>query len=262
MEENQTSRRTSGWRYVAIGVLTFIFTASLFMAGLVLGGGASLVDRILSGLGVVPAPAPAATLVSGDAIVQQIRQISRLETTTYAIERVIEVRQSDTNWPDWLRGDRLLLIANGTVIAGIDMEQLQSSDVIVSADGKTVTITLPPAQIFNLGSILNNAKTRVYDRQQGLLAPPNENLETEARPGRGGSASRGRLRRGRTRARHRRRPRCCGSDAGALRNGSSGPVSPGAVLPDPIRPPGGSSLCVFSAFGAAAGNARNSLLTR
>jgi hypothetical protein len=53
--------------------------------------------------------------------------------------------------------------------------------VIVSADGKTVTVTLPAAQIFNLGSILNNAKTRVYDRQQGLLAPPNENLETEAR---------------------------------------------------------------------------------
>jgi hypothetical protein len=181
MEENQTTRRTSGWRYVAIGVLTFMFTASLFMAGLVLGGGASLVDRILSGLGVVSAPAPAATLVSGDAIVQQIRQISRLETTTYSIERVIEARQSDEDWPDWLRGDRLLLIANGTVIAGIDMEQLQSSDVIVSADGQMVTVTLPAAQIFNLGSILNNAKTRVYDRQQGLLAPPNENLETEAR---------------------------------------------------------------------------------
>lgn len=181
MQESQAPRRTSGWRYVVIGVLTFIFTASLFMAGLVLGGGASLVDRALSGLGILPAPSPTPAVISGDAIVQQIRQISRLETTTYSIERVIEVRQSDANWPDWLRGDRLLLIAHGTVIAGIDLEQLQPSDVIVAADGRTVTVTLPPAQIFNRGSILDNTKTRVYDRQQGLLAPPNENLETEAR---------------------------------------------------------------------------------
>lgn len=181
MQENQASRRPSGWRYVAIGVLAFIFTASLFMAGLVLGGGASLVDRALSGLGLLPAPSPAPTIISGDAIVQQIRQISRLETTTYSIERVIEVRQSDASWPDWLRGDRLLLIAHGRVIAGIDLEQLQPSDVIVAADGGTVTVTLPAAQIFNRDSILDNARTRVYDRQQGLLAPPNENLETEAR---------------------------------------------------------------------------------
>ncbi len=181
MQETNPTRRASGWRYVAIGVLTFIFTASLFMAGLILGGGASLVDRMLSGLGILPAPTPTATVVSGDAIVQQIRQISRLETTTYSIERVIEVRQSDAYWPDWLRGDRLLLIAHGTVVAGIDLEQLQPSDVIVSADGKTASVTLPAARIFNLGSILDNAKTRVYDRQQGLLAPPNENLETQAR---------------------------------------------------------------------------------
>jgi len=181
MQENQTPRRPSGWRYVAIGVLTFIFTASLFMAGLILGGGASLVDRTLSGLGIVSAPTPTPAVISGDAIVQQIRQISRLETTTYSIERVIEVRQSDATWPDWLRGDRLLLIAHGTVIAGIDLEQLQSSDVVVAPDGKAFTVTLPAARIFNPDSILDNARTRVYDRQQGLLAPPNDNLETEAR---------------------------------------------------------------------------------
>ena len=70
----------------------------------------ALVDRTLSGLGIVSAPTPTPAVISGDAIVQQIRQISRLETTTYSIERVIEVRQSDATWPDWLRGDRLLLI--------------------------------------------------------------------------------------------------------------------------------------------------------
>ncbi len=65
----------------------------------------------------------------------EIRKISRLETTTYTIERVIEARQSDPVWPDWLSGDRLLLIANGTIVAGIDLEQLQPSDLVVSPDG-------------------------------------------------------------------------------------------------------------------------------
>ena len=179
--EPRVERRPSGWRYVIIGVLTFLFAASLLMAGIVLGGGASIVDRMLTGLGLIPSPAATPTFISGEAIVQQIRQISRLETTTYTIERVIEARQSDPQWPDWLRGDKLLLIANGTVVAGVDMEQIQPADVVVAPDGKSVTVTLPPAEIFNRDAILNNAKTRVYDRQQGLLAPPNENLETDAR---------------------------------------------------------------------------------
>jgi hypothetical protein len=176
-----SERRPSGWRYVIIGILTFVFAASLLLAGIVLGGGASILDRMLTGFGLLPAPESPAEIISGDTIVQQIRQISRLETTTYTIERVIEARQSDPNWPDWLRGDKLLLIANGTVVAGVDLEKLEASDVVVSPDGQAVTVTLPPAEIFNLDAILNNSRTRVYDRQQGLLAPPNEGLETDAR---------------------------------------------------------------------------------
>lgn len=174
-------RQPSGWRYVLIGALTFIFAASLLTAGLVLGGGASLVDRILTGVGLLGRPPATPTFVSGDAIIQEIRKINRLETTHYTIERVIEARQSDPNWPDWLSGDRLLLIANGTITAGVDMDKLQPSDVVVAPDGKSVTVTLPPVEIFNRNNILNNAKTRVYDRQQGLLAPPNTDLETNAR---------------------------------------------------------------------------------
>jgi hypothetical protein len=183
MQERRTVRQPSGWRYVLIGALTFIFAASLLTAGLVLGGGASLIDRVLTGVGLIPGPAATPQIISGDAVVQEIREISRLETTTYTIERVIEAKQSDPTWPDWLRGDRLLLIANGTVIAGVDLGQLQQSDVVVAPDGQSVRVTLPPVQIFNRNSILNNEKTRVYDRQTGILAAPNQNLETQARQG-------------------------------------------------------------------------------
>lgn len=181
MQERRTVGQPSGWRYVLIGALTFIFAASLLAAGLVLGGGAALVDRVLTGVGLIPAAQATPQIISSDAVVQEIRSVNRLETTTYTIERVIEAKQSDPVWPDWLRGDRLLLIANGTIIAGVDLGQLQQSDVVVSPDGSAITVTLPPVQIFNRDSILNNEKTRVYDRQTGILAAPNQNLETQAR---------------------------------------------------------------------------------
>jgi hypothetical protein len=181
MQEQRTARQPSSWLYVLIGILTFVFAASLLMAGVVLGGGVSLVDRVLTGVGLIPSAPATPTIVSGDAIVQQIQKISRLETTTYTIERVIEAKQSDPAWPDWLRGDRLLLIADGTIVAGVDMGKVKPQDVVVAPDGNSVKITLPPVEIFNRNSILNNAKTRVYNRETGLLASPSQNLETQAR---------------------------------------------------------------------------------
>lgn len=171
----------SGCRYVLVGLLTVFFAALIFLLGLLTGGGVSIVDRVMTLLGRTPAVAPAPEIISGDAIIEQIRQVSRLETTIYTVERVIEVKQSDEFWPDWLRGDRLLLIASGTVVAGVDLERLDASSVTVSEDGASVTVDLPPVEIFNRNSILDNARTRVYDRQQGLFAQPNADLETQAR---------------------------------------------------------------------------------
>jgi hypothetical protein len=128
---------------------------------------------------LTPLATPVPEIISGPAIVQQIQQVSRLETTIYTVERVIEASQSDPVWPDWLRGDRLLLIAYGQVIAGVDLGKMTEDDVVVAEDGRTVTITLPPAEIFTVD--LDNSKTQVYDRQRGVFAPPNKDLESEAR---------------------------------------------------------------------------------
>ena len=40
-----------------------------------------------------------------------------------------------------LLSDRLLLIASGDVIAGVDLAKLKDSDVTISPDGKTMTLT-------------------------------------------------------------------------------------------------------------------------
>ncbi|MCG8348474.1 MAG: DUF4230 domain-containing protein, partial [Chloroflexales bacterium] len=104
------------------------------------------------------------------------------ETTRYTVERVIEAEQTDGQIPvigDFLRGDRLLLVAHGEVVAGIDLSKLDANNVTLSADGATATIQLPSAEIFDAG--LDSEKTRVYDRQRGWFAPENKDLESVAR---------------------------------------------------------------------------------
>jgi hypothetical protein len=118
---------------------------------------------------------------SGAAVVRRIQDLSKLETAQYTIEQVIDVRQ-DSNIPligNFVAGDALLLIAHGTVVAGVDLSELDADAVTISPDGRTITLRLPPVQIFDWH--LDSSKTRVYSRDRGLLAPDNKDLETQAR---------------------------------------------------------------------------------
>lgn len=122
---------------------------------------------------------PTTTLRDRGGTILQIRNLNCLETQSFSVERVIEAKVERGNPLDLVLGDRLLLIASGDVVAGVDLSKLRDSDVVVSADGKSIQLKLPPSEIFSKS--LNNDRTRVYDRQQGLLAPDNKDLETQAR---------------------------------------------------------------------------------
>jgi hypothetical protein len=122
---------------------------------------------------------PTTTLRDRGGTITQIRNLNRLETQSFSVERVVEAKVERGNPLDLLLGDRLLLIASGDVIAGVDLSKLKDSDVTFSPDGNSVTLRLPPSEIFSKS--LNNDRTRVYDRQAGPLAPENKDLETQAR---------------------------------------------------------------------------------
>ncbi|HUG14958.1 MAG TPA: DUF4230 domain-containing protein [Thermomicrobiales bacterium] len=112
------------------------------------------------------------------AVVLQMQSLARLETMNYTIEKVIEAEKSGNVFQDLLFGDRILLIAHGNVIAGVDLSALDDEDVEVN-DDDALTVTLPPSEIFV--ATLNNEETRVYDRDQGLLSRGDAQLETRAR---------------------------------------------------------------------------------
>jgi hypothetical protein len=110
-------------------------------------------------------------------VIRQIRELQRLETVSYTVDKIASGERENPVLPSFLAGDRLLLVVHGEAIAGVDLSKLQPSDVVV--DRQSVSIHLPQAEIFTVR--LDNAKTRVYSRDTGLFSTPDPNLEGEVR---------------------------------------------------------------------------------
>jgi len=115
--------------------------------------------------------------VSQPTVVNRIQQLQRLETVVYTMDKIVSGAKENPIFPDFLAGDRLLLLVHGEVVAGIDFSSLKPGDVRV--EGKQVHLHVPAAQVFS--SRLDSAKTRVYSRQTGLLVPTDPNLESLVR---------------------------------------------------------------------------------
>lgn len=114
---------------------------------------------------------------SSPSVVDKIRQLSRLETVAYSIDKIVEGDKENPYLPSFLTGDKLMLVAHGEVIAGVDLSKLQPRDVKV--DGDQVQVTLPAAEV--LETRLDNGRTRVYSRTTGLLVTADPNLESQVR---------------------------------------------------------------------------------
>jgi len=99
-----------------------------------------------------------------------------LETASYTVEKVITAESGQGAF-SFLFGDRLILVAHGQVIAGVDLAKIGEDDIVVAEDG-SVTVTMPPAEI--LVVTLNNQKSYIFDRDTGLVGM-NPALETSAR---------------------------------------------------------------------------------
>lgn len=115
--------------------------------------------------------------VSQPTVVDRIQRLQRLETVVYTMDKVVSGAKENPIFPDFLAGDRLLMLVHGEVVAGIDFSSLKPGDVQV--EGKQVHIHLPAAQLFS--TRLDSARTRVYSRQTGLLVPTDPDLETQVR---------------------------------------------------------------------------------
>jgi hypothetical protein len=108
--------------------------------------------------------------------INEVRALARLETIQYSIEKVVTGETGQGTF-GFIMGDKLLFVAHGTVIAGIDMSKLNPEDM--RFENGVLTVRLPPAEVFI--AALDNEKSYVYDRDTGVLAKPDVNLETLVR---------------------------------------------------------------------------------
>lgn len=110
-------------------------------------------------------------------VVRQVRQLARLETVVFGMDKIVAGGDENKYLPQFLVGDRLLLMAYGEAIAGVDLRKLDEGAVAV--EGQTVRLTLPEPEVFVVR--VDNERTRVYSLQTGLFTAVDPHLETEAR---------------------------------------------------------------------------------
>jgi len=109
-------------------------------------------------------------------IIHEVRSLARLETIQYNVEKVITA-ETGQGALGFLLGDRLLFVAHGMVIAGVDLEKIQPEDLTLQSGA--LKVRLPAPEIFV--ATLDNEKSYVYDRDTGILTRGDPNLEKTAR---------------------------------------------------------------------------------
>ncbi|MGD2176353.1 MAG: DUF4230 domain-containing protein [Anaerolineae bacterium] len=109
-------------------------------------------------------------------IIREVRSLSRLETAAYTVEKIITAESRQGPFA-FLFGDRLILVAHGQVIAGVDLAKLEESDVTVNEEGR-VDVILPKAEVFV--TALDSEQSYVFHRDTGVIGM-RVDLETEAR---------------------------------------------------------------------------------
>jgi hypothetical protein len=123
---------------------------------------------------------PVSVLRPTPTVITSMRQLALLQTVSFHLERVIDLRDRQNHLFGMVQAeDALLLVAAGDVTAGVDLSSMRDSDVVVDPQRKSVKVLLPPARV--LSSRLDNDATYVHTRRTDALAKRQETLETRAR---------------------------------------------------------------------------------
>lgn len=112
-------------------------------------------------------------------IVQQVNKLARLETVSVDLNHVVTAsRNQEFLWGAF--GESLIFIAHGKAVAGVDLAKMTPADMQV-VDPRTVMIHLPPAELFNQGSMLNTQQSYIAHRDEGVFTDADPQLETAVR---------------------------------------------------------------------------------
>jgi len=147
LADSSAARRALLWAVVAIVLAIFA------VAGISAVRGAGSIAGRLTG-------PPAPPRITQQLVVDRLQTVAKLVASEMTLRDVVTYEQTR-----WGSTKRALLVVTGRVSAGIDLAQ--GSDVSIDSTTRTITVTLPPAQV--LGVDVIDVKT--YDERAGLLNP-------------------------------------------------------------------------------------------
>ncbi len=123
---------------------------------------------------------PGVELRSTPGVVIAIRDMAKLEATSFHVEKVVEASDEQSHlWGMVQAKDAVLLVAVGDVVAGVDLSKVRDEDVRVDPETHTLHVRLPAPEVTS--STLDEHATHVYARSTDIFAKRNEQLEGEAR---------------------------------------------------------------------------------
>jgi hypothetical protein len=101
-------------------------------------------------------------------LVKSLESLSRYQAATANMQEIVDIEQDVGLLPDFIAGEQALLVAAGSVEAGVDFGQLQErGSVKVSDDRRGVEIVLPPATLSEARVDLE--RSRVVDTDRGII---------------------------------------------------------------------------------------------
>jgi hypothetical protein len=103
---------------------------------------------------------------TGPAVLKALDDLHEYRAATGTYQVMVDIEKDAQHLPSFLKGERTLFLAQGSVDAGVDFSGLGPDAVAVNPD-HSVTITLPHATLSK--PVLDTAASHVVDRDRGLL---------------------------------------------------------------------------------------------
>ncbi|HKL43705.1 MAG TPA: DUF4230 domain-containing protein [Candidatus Absconditabacterales bacterium] len=120
-------------------------------------------------------------------VINELKSVNKIESAEMIITKIMEAEKDlidiipsisfDNTIQNALFQDKMIFQLEGTVVAGIDLEKLNTGDIRTNLDG-SVSIDFPKAEILHV-TIDENSKP--YDRRIGILTKGNIEMETKIR---------------------------------------------------------------------------------
>jgi len=145
--DSSAARRVLLWGLVAI-----VLVLAALGGVMALRGASSLVGRVTG--------PPAPPRITQQLVVERLQTVAKLVASEMTLRDVVTYQQTRFG-----STKRALLVVTGRVSAGIDLAQ--GSDVSIDSSSRTITVTLPPAQVLGVDVL----DVTTYDERAGLINP-------------------------------------------------------------------------------------------